>query len=167
MMQALHLPTCTLIHCGLATINTSKCVAFHQLGCILFEDKCRRHDFSTGRRREDDQECWVAISTPEFAEKTLAKAGRDVDTLTSALQEEFITLLGLMACSGQAVPELVTASAQRWGSAFKTDLCPARSLFDEGSRLAACGDFCVESSAEGALLSALDAAKRIKEFLKK
>lgn len=52
--------------------------------------------------------------------------------------------------------------AQRWGGGFKAGLLPERCLIDEGLALAACGDFCVESSAQGALLSGLAAAEAMR-----
>ena len=90
----------------------------------------------------------------------MAKSGRDIASLTPLLETEFKTLLE-RAMGGSVLPKLVYSSAQCWGSAFKTQLLEERSLLDVESRIAACGDFCVESSAEGALLSALDSAHQI------
>ena len=50
---------------------------------------------------------------------------------------------------------------QKWGAAFKTGLLEERSLLEMKSGLAACGDFCRTSSAEGALSSALHLAERV------
>lgn len=118
----------------------------------------------TGRQREDGKECWVAVSTPGFAEEVLASGARDAPALTPILQKEFLSLLK-REVGGAKLPGLVFASAQRWGSAFKSSLLPERSLLDEENAIAACGDFCVQSSAEGALLSAADAAERIQILL--
>lgn len=92
----------------------------------------------------------------------MAKTGRDPARLTPLLEEEFKAALARIP-GGKQLPEIVHSSAQCWGSAFKTDVLPCRSLLDEKNRIAACGDFCVESSAEGALLSAADAARRVQE----
>lgn len=42
---------------------------------------------------------------------------------------------------------------------------PERCLVEEGLRLAACGDFCVESSAQGAYLSGVAAAEAMAALL--
>ena len=55
--------------------------------------------------------------------------------------------------------------AQRWGGGFKTGVLSERCLVDEQLRLAACGDFCVESSARGALLSGVAAADAVGRLL--
>ena len=51
--------------------------------------------------------------------------------------------------------------AQRWGSSFKADVLPDACLSDASQQLAACGDFCRESSSEGAIVSGLAAADAI------
>lgn len=88
----------------------------------------------------------------------------DAQSAAPVLTAAFTELLQLSA-DGPNIPELVFSSAQRWGSAFKTNLIPQRSLLDKQNALAACGDFCVESSAEGALLSAQHAAQQVTRFL--
>ncbi len=54
---------------------------------------------------------------------------------------------------------------QRWGSAFKANPLPEECLMDERQRVAVCGDMFRTSSAEGAVLSGLAAAKRIRDIL--
>lgn len=51
--------------------------------------------------------------------------------------------------------------AQRWGSSFKADVLPDVCLSDSSQLLAACGDFCGESSLEGAIISGLAAADAV------
>ena len=119
---------------------------------------------ATGRGRQHGQECWVAVTTSAFAEQLLQDGVADAQSAAPVLTAAFTELLQKIA-DGVDIPELVSNSAQRWGSAFKTNLIPQRSLLDKQNALAACGDFCVESSAEGALLSARHAAQQITQFL--
>lgn len=51
--------------------------------------------------------------------------------------------------------------AQRWGSSFKADVLSEVCLSDSTQQLAACGDFCKESTSEGAVRSGLAAADAI------
>ena len=66
---------------------------------------------------------------------------------------------------GAAAPQPVYMHAQRWGGGFKANLAPERCLLDEGAALAACGDFCIESSAQGALLSGLAAGQAMARLM--
>ena len=54
---------------------------------------------------------------------------------------------------------------QRWGSAFKGSPLPEDCLMDEQQCVAVCGDMFQTSSAEGAVLSGVAAAKRMRDML--
>ena len=54
---------------------------------------------------------------------------------------------------------------QRWGSAFKANPLPEDCLVDEQQRVTVCGDMFQTSSAEGAVLSGVAAAKRMRDVL--
>ncbi len=69
--------------------------------------------------------------------------------------------------TGGATPQPVYVHAQRWGGGFKSKLVRERCLVDEALALAACGDFCIESSAQGALLSGLAAADAMRVLMMK
>jgi len=113
-----------------------------------------------GRGREDGKECWVAFSTPEFACENIKSGSKDPQEAAPQLQEESLRVLGAFS-GGNSLPSVASARVQKWGAAFKTGLLEERSMLDWNNSLAACGDFCRLSSAEGALSSALHLAERI------
>ena len=113
-----------------------------------------------GRERDDDQECWVAVSTRAFGEKLQSKGVQSPDEAVPALQEEFLKLLGVLA-KGDKLPGVTSAHAMKWGCAFRKEVIKDRSLLDTENGIGACGDYCVESLAEGALLSAHHLANQI------
>lgn len=84
----------------------------------------------------------------------------DPQEAVEELQAEFLRVLRIFS-GGRPLPSVVSAKAQKWGSAFRADVLQDRSVLDPESRIAACGDFCVQSSAEGALLSGRDLADKI------
>lgn len=51
--------------------------------------------------------------------------------------------------------------AQRWGSAFKANTLDEACISDASLHLAACGDFCRDSTSEGAILSGLAVADAV------
>ena len=69
-----------------------------------------------------------------------------------------------LSCCAEGKPEPMYLRAQRWASAFKADPLSDPCLIEPGLRLSACGDFCLSSSAEGAILSAIAAADAIAEL---
>ena len=62
---------------------------------------------------------------------------------------------------GSPLPEPIFLSMQRWGSGFKGNVLPQHCLIDSDQKLAACGDFCMQSNVEGAILSGLAAAHEL------
>ena len=115
-----------------------------------------------GRERVDNQECWVAVSTKSFGEKLQAKGVNSPDEAVPQLQEEFLKLLRILA-KGEELPGVTSAHAMKWGCAFRKEVIKDRSLLDVENGIGACGDYCVESLAEGALLSAHHLAGQILE----
>ena len=113
-----------------------------------------------GRERDDNQECWVAVSTRAFGEKLQSKGVQSPDESVPELQEEFLKLLRVLA-KGEELPGVTSAHAMKWGCAFRKEVIKDRSLLDTENGIGACGDYCVESLAEGALLSAHDLANKI------
>ena len=77
--------------------------------------------------------------------------------------KEFEQIMG-RACQGR-LPVAALVSVQRWGSAFKADVLGVPHLLDSSLRLAACGDFCLESSAKGAVRSGISAGKALHSLL--
>ena len=71
-----------------------------------------------------------------------------------------LIIKGAINCAGNK-PQPAYLHAQRWGSAFKAELLPDGCLSDPSQQLAACGDFCKESSSEGAIKSGLTAADAV------
>ena len=69
-----------------------------------------------------------------------------------------------LSCCAEGEPEPTYLRAQRWASAFKADPLGDPCLTEPGLRLAACGDFCLSSSAEGAILSGIAAAEALAEL---
>ena len=82
------------------------------------------------------------------------------DESVEELQEEFLKLLKVLA-KGEELPMVTSAHAMKWGCAFRKEVVKDRSLLDTENGIGACGDYCVESLAEGALLSAHHLANQI------
>lgn len=129
-----------------------------------------------GRLCLDGAECWVAVTTPEFAgqlvqEYCMAEAGsgykpptRDqLDSIALRLWDAFLDAVSLYIPDRVVKP--IALASQRWGSGFKTVLPGKRYEFDSEYAVAVCGDFFSECSAEGAVLSGLAAAEALEEFL--
>ena len=70
-----------------------------------------------------------------------------------------------ISCCAEGNPEPTYLRAQRWASAFKADPLGGPCMTELGLRMAACGDFCLSSSAEGAILSGIAAAEAIAELI--
>lgn len=100
------------------------------------------------------------MSTKSFGEKLVARGVKDPQEAASELKKEFIRVLQAFE-PGKAVPLIFSAKAQKWGSGFRDKLLQEKSLIDRENGIAACGDFCLESSAESALLSGRHLAEQI------
>ena len=66
---------------------------------------------SAGRRREDGKECWVAVSTAEFARKYI-DSSKDPQKATAQLQEETLRVLAAFSGHGKGLPAVVSARVQ-------------------------------------------------------
>ena len=133
-----------------------------------------------GRPKQDQHSCWTVLSRPQWAESALSSEAECKSVANPAtgnsgsaslphyavtLLHEFQTLMqGVLK---QEVPQPVFVEAQRWGSAFKAHTLDVPCLTDPALGLVACGDFCLESSAEGALFSGLSAAAALQDILKR
>ncbi|XVE63212.1 hypothetical protein DITRI_Ditri07aG0001500 [Diplodiscus trichospermus] len=116
--------------------------------------------------RSCTSERWVLHSTMEYAKDVIAQTGLQKpskETLSKVGNEMLQEFLG----TGLSIAQPFFKKAHRWGSAF-----PAASiaeeekcLWDEKKRLAICGDFCVSPNVEGAILSGLAAASKLKGML--
>eukprot|EP00271_Cylindrocystis_brebissonii_P007281 TRINITY_DN20628_c0_g1_i2.p1 TRINITY_DN20628_c0_g1~~TRINITY_DN20628_c0_g1_i2.p1 ORF type:complete len:476 (-),score=53.56 TRINITY_DN20628_c0_g1_i2:354-1781(-) len=117
---------------------------------------------------EDESECWVVHSTPQFATAAMAGAppGRPSPEFLAKVAEDM--LAAVRSCVGGELPTPIYMRAHRWGGAFPLGACASkedRCLLDTERRLAVCGDFCVGPRVESAILSGLAAAERMKQLL--
>ncbi|EIE18846.1 hypothetical protein COCSUDRAFT_45008 [Coccomyxa subellipsoidea C-169] len=135
-----------------------------------------RDSSKPGREREDNLECWVAMTTEAFARQLLDEAPLTKDGAYVAQSQQYLSelapriwdaLWGVLQpfSSGAEKPVPVYMHAQRWGGGFKASVLQEACLIDRELDLAACGDFCRESSAQGAILSGLAAAAALTEKL--
>ncbi|XP_021288810.1 uncharacterized protein LOC110419995 isoform X2 [Herrania umbratica] len=117
--------------------------------------------------RSSTSERWVLHSTMEYAKDVIAQTGLQKpsrETLSKVGNEMLQEFLG----TGLSIPQPFFKKAHRWGSAFpaasiaKDEKC----LWDEKKRLAICGDFCVSPNVEGAIVSGLAAASKLKGMLR-
>ena len=128
-------------------------------------------------RPQKEHTCWTVVSTPEWAEQALesdaekeyvpniAQGNDSPDSVSKyalTLLQDFQAILS-KAGYGE-LPQPVFVAAQRWGAAFKADVLEEGCLVDEGMGLLACGDFCIESSARGAMSSGLSAARAVQKL---
>jgi predicted NAD/FAD-dependent oxidoreductase len=129
-----------------------------------------------GRSRQDGHECWTALATPAFARRILAdrplvKDGNYnkqnkayLDGITPTMQLHFVD--AMKAIGSDSIPKPSFAAVQRWGAGFLSKPLHKPFLAAPGSRLVACGDFCLGSTAENAMQSGLAAADMIREWCK-
>mmetsp|Transcript_8992 Transcript_8992/g.16752 ORF Transcript_8992/g.16752 Transcript_8992/m.16752 type:complete len:218 (+) Transcript_8992:230-883(+) len=125
-----------------------------------------------------DCQCFVAISTFDFAEKLLKEhpqqrnfkfveqTSQYLDPIQEALGTEFKALLSSM---GNSDVDPIYLKAQRWGGAFYSNADSSKDLcfVDRERRLALCGDYCggSNSNAETAMLSGLCAGEELASLL--
>lgn len=115
----------------------------------------------------------MALTTAAFAEELIAERqltenGQYVPqtpaylaSVSTRLWDSFCRSLAPLLPQGAPTP--LHLASQRWGSGFKTNVLDASYVWDPDAKLMACGDFCGESSAEGAIQSGLAAAAVLKE----
>ncbi|XP_024017946.1 uncharacterized protein LOC21394593 isoform X2 [Morus notabilis] len=116
--------------------------------------------------RSADSEQWVLHSTMEYARSIISQTGLQKPseaTLTRVSEELFQALQS----TGLVPFEPFYKKAHRWGSAFPATSIAReeKCLWDEKKKLAICGDFCVSSNVEGAIISGMAAASKFKETL--
>jgi hypothetical protein len=127
-----------------------------------------------GRQRGDGLQCWVALSTPEFAQQLLGAPGPGgmlppqtpeyLAGLAPLLYKELASLLRCVA-PGQALLEPAFVQCQRWGSALPARPLGRVCLAVPERRAAACGDFCLGAGVEAAVESALAASAAVQKML--
>lgn len=126
-----------------------------------------------GRQRSDGLQCWVAVSTPEFA-KQLIGAGPDgrlppqtpeyLASLAPQMYQELVSVARELVPE-QALPEPVFVQCQRWGSGLPARPLGRTHVVVPQVKAAACGDFCLGGGIENAAESALAAAEAVKQML--
>lgn len=132
-----------------------------------------------GRPKDSNQICWTVLSTPSWAADALGsesdrspvkspatggKSALEVPRYAIKLLQDFEALMQKVL--GKQLPLPAFLEAQRWGAAFKAKALEQPYLVDEQLRLAACGDFCVQASAQGALSSGLYAAEALSRLVR-
>ncbi|XP_042489175.1 renalase isoform X2 [Macadamia integrifolia] len=122
------------------------------------------HCDSSKPGRPEMSECWVLHSTFEYAKGVISQTGLQKPsnaTLTKVAEELFQEFRS----SGLHIPDPFFVKAHR-GSAFPAAVIAAeqKCLWDEGKRLAICGDFCAGPNVEGAVLSGMRASVKLLEM---
>ncbi len=97
-------------------------------------------------------ETWVLHSTASWASENLEATNEQV-VLILQREAERVT--------GSQMPQPCHVKAQRWLYSRPVESLPESSLWDEGNRLGACGDWCGGSRVEGALKSGMSLAGRV------
>lgn len=100
---------------------------------------------------------WVVIAAEVWSRERFAT---DPKAVRAELVDAFLEVVAIRSRSS------LTVSAYRWRFARVEYGSRTASLWDEGIRLAICGDWCVAPNPEGAWLSGLDAAARISESIR-
>eukprot|EP00884_Botryococcus_braunii_P007656 jgi/Botrbrau1/16892/Bobra.150_2s0105.1 len=134
-----------------------------------------RDSSKPGREREDGAECWVAVTTEEYARQLIEDSGMLVEggkykplsgdqqsLVALRLWHAFLDALQIYVPDKDLQPSAL--AVQRWGSGLKTGLAPKLYEFDSHNNLLVCGDVFSESTAEGAVVSGLAAAEALVEY---
>ncbi|KAJ1702738.1 hypothetical protein LUZ63_002517 [Rhynchospora breviuscula] len=110
---------------------------------------------------------WVLHSTSEYAASVIEKSGlkKPSNEILSKVADE---LFQEFKATGLNIPKPLFMKAHRWGSAFPAlAISPEeKCLWDNDTKLAICGDFCVSPNVEGAILSGIAAASKLLRSLK-
>lgn len=117
-----------------------------------------RDDTKPGRTRPDGvAECWVLHGAP----------GWSAAHLELAPEEAARRLLAAFAHETRLAthPPVAYLAAHRWRYATPDPALDAAALWDDATRLGACGDWCGGPRVEGAYLSGLAAAERVLDAL--
>lgn len=102
--------------------------------------------------RATEPDCWVLHANPQWSAQHLEDS---CESVTAELLASFWDALGT-----SPQPHALT-SAHRWRFALPTEPLEQRCLFDSGSRLGTCGDWCGGPRVEGAYLSGLALAEAV------
>lgn len=98
-------------------------------------------------------ERWVLHGDPAWSETHIEE---EAGTVAPILVDGFFTAVGL------ARPAQVQVQAHRWRYALAAEPLAVGCLWDGEMRLGCCGDWCHKSRVEGAFLSGIEAAQKIK-----
>ena len=107
---------------------------------------------SSKPNRVSAKETWVLHSTVAWAKDNLNETKENVIAKLIAEAERI---------TGSKIPGLRTSSAHRWMYSRPAQALPCKSLWDEGNRLGACGDWCGGPRVEGAIQSGISLAGRV------
>lgn len=137
-----------------------------------------RDSSKPGRARADGHECWVAVSTVDYARRKIAEVaplqvgGKFAPQGAGMLQDVAAELWGGVAallqplCGAAPLPAPVHLQAQRWGSAFQAQPMGEGCLSDTDTRLVACGDWAATApGVPGAIASGKAAADTVMRML--
>ncbi|POO03210.1 Amine oxidase [Trema orientale] len=124
------------------------------------------HCDSSKPGRSATSERWILHSTEEYAQSIISQTGlqKPSDAILRRVSEE---LLQAFQSTGINTSQLFYKKAHRWGSAFPATSIAReeKCLWDKKKRLAICGDFCVSPNVEGAIISGMAAASKLKEIV--
>ncbi|XP_062090460.1 uncharacterized protein LOC133796811 [Humulus lupulus] len=123
------------------------------------------HCDSSKPGRSATSERWILHSTAEYAQSVISQNGlqKPSDALLKRVSEE---LLQALQSTGMNISQPFFMKAHRWGGAFPATSIAReeKCLWDKKKRLAVCGDFCVSPNVEGAIISGMAAASKLKEI---
>ncbi|KAF3321637.1 NAD(P)-binding Rossmann-like domain-containing protein [Carex littledalei] len=110
---------------------------------------------------------WVLHSTSEYATSVIEKSSLK-KLSNEVLLKIADELFQEFKATGLNIPKPLFMKAHRWGSAFPAlAVSPEeKCLWDNDTKLAICGDFCVSPNVDGAILSGIGAASKFLTSLK-